>query len=75
MSEKHIPHSIATSTLTICGVELVCHVLDDGSRIIEAEGFHRFLDALGSGESRLTEEAAAEYMRWRTGPVIDGTAQ
>lgn len=36
-----LPKSIWTGTLIVFGVELVCHVLDNGQRIIETEGVQR----------------------------------
>lgn len=44
-----IPHSIATSTLNVGGVDLVVHVLSDGTRVIESECAKKFFDALFSG--------------------------
>jgi hypothetical protein len=44
------PTSIAQNTLTIMGVELTVHVLDNGQRIIEGDGVERLLGAMASGE-------------------------
>ena len=43
----NLPQSINTGTLTVFGVELRVHTLDDGRRIIEADGMHRLLAAMG----------------------------
>ena len=37
----NLPQSINTATLTVFGVELRVHMLDDGRRIIEADDLHR----------------------------------
>ena len=38
---NNLPESINTATLTVFGVELRVHTLDDGRRIIEADDLHR----------------------------------
>ena len=44
-----LPKSIATGTVTVFGVELHVHTLDDGRRIIEADGVHHLLAAMAGG--------------------------
>ena len=38
------PVSVWSGTFTIFGIPLVCHVLSDGQRVIEAEGIHALFD-------------------------------
>lgn len=50
--------SIATSTFTVFGVEVKCHVLNDGQRIIEAESVDRlFAQMASNGKIRAPETA------------------
>jgi hypothetical protein len=58
----NVPESTHSSTLNIMGVELVVHVLDDGRRIIEAEGLHQLIEAMSDGVE-LSEDEAAELAR------------
>lgn len=44
-----LPASIASETLTVMGVALVVHVLEDGQRIIETDGFHALIEAMAAG--------------------------
>jgi len=57
MSEN-IPTSTHSGRMTLLGVEVELHVLDNGQRVFEAEGFKRLLDALFSG-SHSEEDLAA----------------
>lgn len=54
MSE--LPKSIASNKFSIMGVELTVHVLDNGQRIIEADGLAKLFEALAEGP--ITEEDA-----------------
>lgn len=56
------PRSIACNTLTILGVELKVHVLDNGHRIIEADGMHALIAAMAAG-AKLTPEEADQLAR------------
>lgn len=59
-----IPVSIHQSTLTIAGVEIVVHQLDDGRRVIEGDGVARVLEAMAAGTvSEAEAHAFAEATR------------
>ena len=58
-----LPRSVATSTMTIVGVELIVHVLDNGQRVFEAPGFEELLRVVLHGDRPLTEDEAAEVAR------------
>lgn len=45
MSED-VPVSIAQSTFKVFGVDVKCHVLDNGQRIIEADSMNQLLEAM-----------------------------
>lgn len=47
--------AIASSTFTIFGVEMRCHVLSGGQRIIEADCVEKLFAAMGE-ESPVTDE-------------------
>lgn len=55
------PRSIARSTVTVLGMDLVVHQLDTGERVIEAESVENFFAALG-GPDTLTREEAETIM-------------
>lgn len=67
MSEPALPIEIASSTVTIMGVELTVHVLDNGQRVIGAAGMEALFEGMASG-APLTEDDAmkiATVMRTR----------
>jgi hypothetical protein len=55
MSEQKLPQAIASNSLTICGVELIVHVLDTGQRVIDMDSFNRFMDVLEGREVSHTD--------------------
>lgn len=44
-----IPGTVWSGTFTICGVELKCHTLADGTRIIEEDSMRDFFENLFDG--------------------------
>lgn len=63
------PASIASSTVSIMGVDIVFHVLDNGEQIIEAESMHRFLEMLGAGVEMNSDDAM------KLAKVVKGASQ
>ena len=63
MSE--IPQSVWSGTFTIFGVEVKCHCLDDGSRIIEADSMEELMEAMEAPDEPLGDIEA--FMRWNDG--------
>ncbi len=53
------PKSVLQSTVTVMGVDLVVHLLDNGERVVEAESVERLFAALGGPETRTAAEARA----------------
>ena len=52
MSEKmELPRSVWEGSFTLFGVEVRCHTLNDGQRIIEAGCLERLFDELANGEN------------------------
>jgi hypothetical protein len=60
-----IPTAIWSGTFTVMGVELKCHTLSDGQRVIEAESLERFLKALNEGV--IVNDGYTDFFRWQRG--------
>lgn len=63
------PVSVWQGEMTLLGVTLHLHVLDDGTRIIEAADVAAFMEAMQRGRT-LTEAdelAVARFARWQRG--------
>ena len=59
-----IPRSVWSGSFVVFGVELKCHVLDNGQRIIEAESVAAFLEALASPDKPDIGDMDG-FTRWR----------
>lgn len=68
----HIPKAIWQGTFKLLGIELQCHVLDDGRRIIEASSMERLLEAMATGEHELDPIEFAAFSRWQRGEAMEG---
>lgn len=58
--------SVWQGELSLSGITLHLHVLDDGTRIIEADDLAALMGAWGRGEP-LDEAEAAAFARWQRG--------
>lgn len=54
-----LPKAIASSELVICGVTQRCHVLDNGQRVMEADGVEALFEAFGEGADLSEDDAMA----------------
>jgi hypothetical protein len=63
---KRIPEAVWSGTFTLFGVEVRCHVLDNGQRLIEAESFEELLLAMASEAPgiRLDPDDLGKFTRW-----------
>lgn len=62
------PAAVWSGELTMCGVTLHVHVLGNGMRIIDADDFRAFWQAVESGTAlRPTEAEVAAFARWQNG--------
>lgn len=61
-----IPVSVWQGEMTLLGVTLRLHVLDDGKRIVEAEDMAALLEAMEHGGPADGDEMAA-FARWLRG--------
>jgi hypothetical protein len=71
--------SIWHGTFNVLGVDLDCHVLSDGSRIIEQTSLNALMEKLATkGLTELdivTDAGALEFARWQRGlPISDKPA-
>lgn len=60
------PVSVWQGEMRLLGVTLHCHVLDDGTRIIEAQDMAALLEAMERG-GRADEDEMAAFARWMRG--------
>jgi hypothetical protein len=49
----------------VFGIDLKCHVLDTGQRIIDAESFQQFMDALADGQPVTDDADLMAFLRWQ----------
>jgi hypothetical protein len=65
MSNK-TPKSVSSKVFTIFGVPLLCHVLDDGRRIIAADSLVKLLDTMAAGipDIELEEHDLDHFIFW-----------
>ena len=64
MTTGDIQESVWQGTFTVFGVELKCHVLSDGSRIIEGESLAVLLEAMATGD-RADVGDITEFAKWQ----------
>jgi len=64
-----MPVSVWSGEMRLLGVTLHLHVLDDGTRIIEAEDMAALMEAMGRG-GPVDEGDLAAFVRWQRG--LDG---
>lgn len=66
MTEKTtLPHAVWSGSFHIFGVEVKCHTLSDGQRIIEADSMHKLLEAMGDGP--VVQHDLEEFAKWQRG--------
>ena len=63
------PVSVWQGEMTLLGVVLHLHVLDDGTRIIEAADIHALMEAWEGGAVMSDAEIAA-FGRWQRGEAL-----
>lgn len=65
-----LPQSVWSGSFYIFGVEVKCHTLSDGQRIIEADSFHALMQAMGASEPTIDDynaDAMQGFAQWRAG--------
>ena len=63
----YIPRSVWDGSFTLFGVEVHCHVLDDGERIIETGSVEALLGAIAGSNEDLDIASVDEFARWLKG--------
>ena len=66
--DDETPQSVWQGSFSVLGVEVKCHVLSNGQRIIEAESLNALFEAMGTTPpNKQTELEMAEFVRWQKG--------
>jgi hypothetical protein len=60
------PQAVWEGSFMVLGVEMKCHVLDDGRRIVEAESLEKLFSDAVSFDDQETEELA-NFAMWLKG--------
>ena len=65
MSTK-TPKSISSKTFKIFGVSVLCHVLDDGRRVISSDDLVKLIDTMAAGipDIELEEHDLDHFIFW-----------
>jgi hypothetical protein len=66
MSEA-LPTAVWSGTFRIWDIDLKCHVLSNGQRIIEKESFEAFMAALADGVPVADDTDLMAFFRWQRG--------
>ena len=64
-SEAGPPRSVWQGSFSVYGVEIKCHTLEDGQRIIEADSLNSLFDAMADDVADLA--GIDEFARWLRG--------
>lgn len=60
-----IPHAVWSGEFTIGRVVMKCHLLSDGTRIVEQDSTEEFWNAMS--ENSLPDGELHEFLNWMTG--------
>ena len=58
------PKSVWSGTFNVFGVELKCHVLDNGQRVIEKDSVAAFMNGLADMVDPADDPNIEDFMRW-----------
>ena len=67
MMAANLPTAVWTGAFTIFGVEVKCHVLDDGRRIIDADSIGKLLAAMELPSGSVEPGDLEAFARWKRG--------
>lgn len=62
-----LPTSVWQGTFTLLGVEIRCHVLSDGQRIIEPESMDEFFRLSANSNAEIDQAELLRFSRWKAG--------
>lgn len=63
----NLPHSVWSGSFSLFGVEVKCHVLTNGQRIIEAESMRNLLEAMSAPGTTIDPAKVEEFAKWQKG--------
>jgi hypothetical protein len=68
-----LPTAVWSGSFRLFGVDVQCHTLDDGQRIIEADSMRRLIDAMIDGPGTAEEQQPItndflKFIAWRQTP-------
>ena len=66
MNQTTLPHAVWSGSFHLFGVDVKCHTLSNGQRIIEADSMHRLLEAMGAG-GPVIDADMQEFAKWQRG--------
>ena len=67
MKEDDIPKSVWQGSFPLFGVELKCHVLDNGERVLEADSVVAFFKGMNSPDTTIDEAESKRFSEWLYG--------
>lgn len=67
MIGESIPQAVWSGSFRLFGVDLQCHVLDNGKRVIDEGSVVALLEAMSKPGSELDNPSLAEFQRWMAG--------
>jgi hypothetical protein len=62
-----LPKAVWSGVFTIWGIDLHCHVLDDGQRVIDVDDFHKFINAMADGVPMADDPDLMAFLKWQKG--------
>lgn len=64
--ERDLPTAVWSGTFRLFGVDVICHTLDNGMRIIESESMVRLLEAMENGTIDPADNVSAtDFAKWQ----------
>lgn len=72
MTETGVPTAIWSGTFRLFGVDVRCHTLDDGQRIIEAHSMAELLTAMAGGAD--AGDGIGDFFRWQSSRNLNAGA-
>ena len=64
---RDLPKSVWSGSFRVFGVDIHCHVLETGERIIEADSIHALFEAMTDRPLDTADTGFADFVRWQRG--------
>lgn len=64
---SNIPKAVWSGSFNVFGVDVRCHTLEDGTRIIEKESLFELFDAMGSDDCDKSLGDMSSFCAWQKG--------